>query len=256
LLTWVGTSGNVAFGALALFVYALGLGLLFWVVGTFSVSLPKSGQWLEWVKSVFGIVMIVAAVYYVRDLVPGLSDLARHTTFALAAGIGLLVLGALGGAVHLSFHDDSKLVRARKAAGIALAVVGLCAVIGYAIALPPGAHLAWEDDYAAASARARSLQRPLLVDFSASWCGACQELERHTFTDPRVVREGQNFVRVRVDLSPGKDTPQKHELLASYQQRGLPLVVLHKPNGEAAARVTSFVEADELLALMRKARNL
>ena len=70
------------------------------------------------------------------------------------------------------------------------------------------------------------------------------------------MREGQNFVRVRVDLSPGKDTPQKHELLASYQQRGLPLVVLHKPNGEAAARVTSFVEADELLALMRKARDL
>ena len=61
LLTWVGTTGNVAFGALSLFVYALGLGLLFWLVGTFSVTLPKSGQWLEWIKSVFGIVMVVAA---------------------------------------------------------------------------------------------------------------------------------------------------------------------------------------------------
>jgi hypothetical protein len=33
-------------------------------------------------------------------------------------------------------------------------------------------------------------------------------------------------------------------------------VVLHKPNGEAAARVTSFVEPDALLAPMHKAREL
>ena len=256
LLTWVGTSGNVVFGAIALFVYALGLGLLFWVVGTFSVSLPKSGQWLEWVKSVFGIVMVAAAIYYVRDLVPGLAELARHTTSALVIAVALLALGVFAGAIHLSFHDGSKLVRARKAAGIVSAVLGLSTLIGYAIALPPGARLAWEDDYAAAMTRAHAQGRPLLVDFSASWCGACQELEKLTFADPRVVREGQNFVRVRVDLSPGKDTPEKHELLASYQQRGLPLVVLHKPNGEAAARVTSFVEPEALLALMHKAREL
>jgi thiol:disulfide interchange protein len=58
-----------------------------------------------------------------------------------------------------------------------------------------------------------------------------------------------------VDLSPGKDTPEKRELLASYQHRGLPLVVLHKPNGEPSGRVTSFVEADHMLDLMKTARD-
>ena len=105
-------------------------------------------------------------------------------------------------------------------------------------------------------ARARSEQRPLLVDFSASWCGACQELEKHTFSDPRVVREGEHFVRVRIDLSPGKDTPDKHQLLASYEQRGLPLVVLHAPNGDPISRVTSFIEPDAMLDLMRKAQRM
>jgi len=256
LLTWVGTSGNVAFGALALFTYALGLGLLFWVVGTFSLSLPKSGQWLEWIKSVFGVVMVVAALYYVRDLIPGLVELAEHTPRALGLGAALLVLGVLAGAVHLNFHDPSRSVRARKGAGVAVAVAGLSVLVGYTQALPAGARLSWEDDFAGAASRARQQRLPLLVDFSASWCGACQELEKHTFSDPRVVREGQSFVRVRVDLSPGKDNDDKRKLLASYQQRGLPLVVLHKPDGSPASRVTGFVDADEMLALMRVAKRL
>jgi thiol:disulfide interchange protein DsbD len=66
-----------------------------------------------------------------------------------------------------------------------------------------------------------------------------------------VVREGQRFVTVRVDLSPGKDTPDKQAILASYAQRGLPLVVLHDSKGKEAARVTSFVEAPKFLEIMR-----
>jgi thiol:disulfide interchange protein DsbD len=251
LLTWVGTTGNVAFGALALFTYAMGLGLLFFVVGTFSVSLPKSGQWLEWVKSGFGIVMVVAALYYLRDLIPGLMDLPKRTPQFLLIGLALLVAGFALGAIHLSFHDHSPVTRARKGIGIALSVVGLAAMVGYTQAMPEGAHIAWGDDYNAALTLAKAEQRPLLVDFGASWCGACKELEQKTFSDPRVVREGNRFVPVRVDLSPGKDTKAKRDILASYAQRGLPLVVLHNPSGEVAARVTSFVEAEEFLGLMR-----
>jgi len=146
--------------------------------------------------------------------------------------------------------------RVRKGLGVTLAVAGLSVLVGYTQALPEGAHLSWEEDYAAAAERARAEQKPLLVDFSASWCGACQELEQHTFSDPRVVREGERFVRVRIDLSPGKDSPEKREILAGYEHRGLPLVVMHKPNGEAASRVTTFVEADKMLELMKDARNL
>jgi len=255
LLTWVGATGNLAFGALSLFVYAIGLGMLFWLVGTFSVSLPKSGRWLEWVKSVFGIVMIVAAVYYVRDLVPGLAALAERTPRALILGVVCMVLGLALGAIHLSFHAPGR-ERARKAGGVAVAALGLTVLVGYTQALPPGAHLQWEADYHAALARASQEQKPMLVDFSASWCGACQELERNTFTDPRVVREGEHFVRVRIDLSPGQDNPEKRALLSRYEHRGLPLVVLHKPSGEATSRVTSFVEPDRMLELMREARQL
>ena len=254
LLLWIGTTGNVAFGGLSLFIYALGLGMLFWIVGTFAVSLPKSGRWLEWVKSTFGIVMLVMAIYYLRDLLP-FDRPDERADWMLFGGAGLAAAGVLVGAIHLSYHTKGTVVRARKTIGIIAAVVGMTMAVFWLEAmppLPPGATIAWEDDFEAAKARALADGLPMMVDFGASWCGACEELERNTFTDPRVVRETRRrgVVPVRIDLSPGKDTPENRAILASYEQRGLPLVVLHNRAGDEVARVTSFIEAERLLELL------
>ena len=39
-------------GAAVMFTYALGMGVLFWILAVFAVGLPKSGRWMEVVKSV------------------------------------------------------------------------------------------------------------------------------------------------------------------------------------------------------------
>jgi len=255
LLGWIASTKRVGFGGIALFSYSLGLGVLFWIVGTFAVSLPKSGRWLEWVKSVFGIVMIVMAVYFLRDQLP----FARPTTRSALLGglaVGGIVLGLALGAVHLSFHSANA-VRIRKAVAVALTVVGASLGLFWMEALPPGAKIQWLDDYAAAKRLADEENRPLLVDFGASWCGACGELDRKTFSDPRVVHAvaSARFVAVHVDLSPQKDSKEKRATLASYNHPGLPLVVVHHGTGEEAARIAEFVEADDFLLFLQKARN-
>jgi thiol:disulfide interchange protein DsbD len=181
-------------------------------------------------------------------------DLPKHTTSFLVSSLVLFGVGVALGAVHLSFHDAALSRRARKTFAVALSVTGLAAVVGYTQVLPEGVRIPWSDDYQAALQQAKTEHKPLLVDFGASWCGACKELEAKTFSDPRVVREGTRFIPVRIDLSPGEASVQKQQLLASYQQRGLPLLVLHNPTGEVAARVTSFVEPEELVRLMRAVR--
>ena len=50
-----------------------------------------------------------------------------------------------------------------------------------------GAEVAWRKDFAAATQEARRLQRPLLVQFTAPWCGYCHKMQRTTFSDPNVV---------------------------------------------------------------------
>ena len=64
ILLWIGKTKSASLGAAALFAFSVGLGLPFWLVGTFAVSLPKGGAWMVGVKSVFGIVLSVAALYF------------------------------------------------------------------------------------------------------------------------------------------------------------------------------------------------
>ncbi|MBA2735026.1 MAG: sulfite exporter TauE/SafE family protein [Acidobacteria bacterium] len=65
-LTYVGTQGNVAFGASVLFVFAFGMGALMIALGTFGgalASLPRSGAWMVKIKKAFGVVMLLLAEY-------------------------------------------------------------------------------------------------------------------------------------------------------------------------------------------------
>src|SRR3954470_24515319 len=72
LLAFVAKSQSVALGAGLMFVYALGIGFPFFLMGVFVVRLPKSGVWMEWVKSVLGVSLVALAALYIRDAFPSI----------------------------------------------------------------------------------------------------------------------------------------------------------------------------------------
>lgn len=68
LLTVVATQQHVAYGIGMLFAFSYGLGSLVIIVGTFTgllTSLPRSGIWMLRVQRVFGVLMILAAEYFI-----------------------------------------------------------------------------------------------------------------------------------------------------------------------------------------------
>jgi cytochrome c-type biogenesis protein len=67
ILAYVASHQNVPFGMSLLFTFAMGMGVLFLVVGTFAgvlMSLPKSGPWMVRVKQGFGLVIVGIGVFF------------------------------------------------------------------------------------------------------------------------------------------------------------------------------------------------
>lgn len=67
ILIYVGSRGNVPYGASLLFTFALGLGFLLLLLGIFAgalASLPRAGAWMVTIKKVFGFAMILVGEYF------------------------------------------------------------------------------------------------------------------------------------------------------------------------------------------------
>ena len=251
-LAFVATKGSVAFGVGIMFAYALGLGLLFFLIGAFSISLPKSGPWMDTVKSVFGVALLAAAGVFLKDALPALQPIFLASRTAALAAAGLAGAGVLLGAFSGSFHGPA-LHKVAKGLGVALVVGGIVYASGAASARSRavGDHLAWHfhQDELAAIARARAEGRPVIIDFWAEWCTACKELDRTAWADPRVQAAAGRFVTLKMDGTHDTDAFQK--VFDKYGVVGMPTVIFIDSSGrEVPQRITGAVEGDEMLKFL------
>jgi thiol:disulfide interchange protein DsbD len=155
--------------------------------------------------------------------------------------------GVFLGAIHLSF-DTTPGNRLRKGVGILSTICGAFLFVAWLEA--PRGQLHWEHSEVAASERARSEAKPLLLDFTAEWCGACKELSRHTFADPTVMREASRFVAVKVDATSDED-PAVDQIKDKYHVVGLPTVIMLGADGQERARITEFMPPEQFLTTLR-----
>lgn len=245
ILAWISIKQSAGLGALAMGAFSAGLGAPFFLVGAFAVQLPKSGRWMVHVKSALGIVLVMVALYLLNNSFGFASPYISSSLVFIGGAAGLALVGLLVGAVHREFGEPGAAVKIAKGFGIfAVSVGGLAAILG---AIKPSEALAWErKDIEGALARAASDKRPLVVDFTASWCGACKELDKKTFSEPRVGQELGRFVAVKVDAT-NNDDPKVEAMLARFKVIGLPTVVLFDSRGKEAARFNDFVPPDEFL---------
>jgi thiol:disulfide interchange protein DsbD len=255
LLVFVSTQRSVFLGGSLLFVYAMGIGVLFFIIAGFALRMPKSGAWMDAVKSAFGVILIVAALYFLRNIVTPLRDYGRGTGGFLLVHAVLAAVGVLVGGLRLGFSGGAAMA-ARKSLGVVLLTVGLFGGIAWLLAPKPTAagapSLSWMTDEAQALARAKAEHKPLLVDFGAEWCPPCKQMELKTFVEPKVAAELSRFVLLRIDCT--KPTPQNEALQAKYDSETLPSVVIFDSGGQRVLQLREFTPPDMLLPVLQRTR--
>lgn len=262
ILAVIGRDGDVGRGAALMFSFSLGIGAIFMVTGAASGWLPSRGPWMVLVKKAFGIVMWLGAVYYA----------APHLSTTVTALLTAAVLLATAVFSWPSAEDGEGvfLERLRQLYGIVGVLVGGYLLVGTlvregfilpawsgpagggAAAAHQGPAIPWLPDEATALARAQAEGKPLMIDFTAEWCAACHEMEKLTYTDPRVIAAAEGFVPVMIDCTE-KGDPTVVELQKRYGVTGLPTVVFVRPDGTKVGETIGFVEADAFLPHMQAA---
>lgn len=242
VLALIAQRGDTLFGFQTMFAMALGLGFPYLFLAIFSnllQKMPRSGDWMVWVKKAFGVLMVAIGLNYVLTGI--------HKEWAPWVAPACLVLGGL----YLGFIDrhGSKKPKFRTFKW----ALGTAAVAGgvFSGAVLRAEGVRFEHYQEEALAAAFSSGRPVIMDFSASWCLPCHELDQKTFTHRGVIDLSREFAMFKVDMT--YDSPESRALRQRFGVKGVPEVLFFTPKGEEIrhARVVGFVEPQPFLERMR-----
>ena len=265
-LAFIAQTGNTTLGGVALFVMALGMGVPLLLVGVSAGALlPRAGGWMNAVKYFFGVMMLAIAIYLIAPILP--------------AWVGMLLWALLliGSAIYLRALDPlpptaSGWLRLWKGLGVVLLIGGLAILLGMlagsrdllqpldvfkggsggAAAVAEQKGLTFEKVKSVAEldarlAAAKAEGKPVMLDFYADWCVSCKEMERFTFSDPKVQARLADVLLLKADVTANSDADKA--LLKRFNLFGPPGIIFWNAAGEQSAfKVIGFEKTDKFLA--------
>lgn len=247
LLVEVSTTGSIVAPAIGMLGFAIALALPFTLFAMFPSwlkSMPKSGGWMNMIKVVLGFLELAFALKFlsVADMAYGWHLLDRETFLSLWIVIFALLGIYLLGLIKFPHDDDNNRVSVPR---FFLALIS----IAFAIYMVPGlwgaplkavsafappsstqdfnlykadeVHAQFEN-YEEGMAYAKSVGKPVMVDFTGWGCVNCREMESKVWIDPKVRDIMTNdYVLISLYVDEKAKLPEKITVEENGQQRVL-----------------------------------
>ncbi len=263
----IGQTGDAVLGGTALFALSMGMGAPLLVIGASAGKLlPRAGAWMDTIKAVFGVGLLVVALWLLERIIPGPVGLFLWAVLFIVSGVYMGALDSLQAGV-------SGWRKLWKGMGIVLVIWGVLMVIGASTGsrdmlnplknLNSGsvaggsstqqAHLNFTriksvDDFNKQLAEANARGQYVMLDFYADWCVYCIQMEQRTFPDPGVQKALANVHLLKADVTANDE--QDQALLKKFSLIAPPAILFFTPQGEERKnyRVVGFKNATEFKA--------
>jgi thiol:disulfide interchange protein DsbD len=251
----IGANRQVFEGALKMFVFAQGMGVLFIVGGTAVAALPKSGDWMIRFKQTLGAVVLAFAVWTIRLIVP---EWANCFMWAIVLLLTSGVFGAFEIAKGLLGHMRKGFALISFTIAVLLGIRAVEFYLDISL-LPNGvsttataeseARELWiEHDLESAQNRAKAENKLVLIDTFTSWCAQCKELDEKTWPDPAVSGWIQNnAIAVRIDTEKVRPDLAKPLGIVAY-----PTIILMDADGKETRRLNGFHGPEKMLGWLKQ----
>lgn len=243
-LIYIGQTHDVLLGGIGLFALGLGMGVPLLLLGASAGSLlPKTGNWMNSVRNLFGVVMLAMAIWLISPLLPIAGQLGLWATLLIITAVYHQALDRLP-------NHASNAAKLGKGMAIILLLLGVALLIGALSgaksASQPLANLISKNESASLDKplvfeRVKNLAelddklantqgRTVMLDFYADWCVACKELEQFTFSDKKVQQLLKDTVLLQADVTANSDDDKA--LLKRFGLYGPPGIAFFNARGQ------------------------
>jgi len=234
-LVYIGQTGDAVLGGLALFVMSLGMGMPLLAIGIGAGKyMPKPGGWMTTVSKVFGVVMLGVAIWMLDRIVP------------FVVTTVLIMILAMGSAFYLIKNGN----KFGKVVAVILMLASSYFLMQTMTAKEDKLHYTYVKTVEEFDKVVAHSAKPVMIDFWATWCVSCIELDNITFKDPSVREELKNYLLVKVDVT--KNTSDDKALMKKFNLFGPPALIFYKDGVEEKnKRIIGFKNAEDFLKIVK-----
>tara|TARA_B100001057_G_scaffold10418_1_gene9884 strand:- start:7892 stop:9643 length:1752 start_codon:yes stop_codon:yes gene_type:complete len=253
-LIYIASTGDVLIGGVALFALGVGMGTPLIILGSTTTKIiSKIGPYLELVNYFFGVLFLLVAIWLLERILS-----IQVAAYLWAASSLLLIFLLIKSSKILTSNVSKVIISTISVFLLSYSGLQIFGIKNNTYYDPITSFIEKKQSVKFKTVKTVSelnkeiiqSKKVVMVDLYADWCVACKELEKYTFSDPRVSQILNQLTLIKFDIT---EITDKHSLyLKQMMIFGPPGIFFYNGGKEIDnTRIVGFIESDDFLETLK-----